>query len=271
MPSVTISRLRVWLRLACACAVILAACGGSPRPPARGVLESNVTSWRFRRYQKLLDVEIWVPGNPAVGYTATYVRKDAERAGLVRQETIASAFVTRYEQDRGVLRAMLELVQRLKSDAGYEVEVQSPGGVLVISITGQGESWALWYSRGHVIKIGGRGLDAVPEDLVEAYGDRYPSRLKDDVLDRPLPPEDSVVDSTEAGEEAPYDPENPSPDWQKYQSGAAGQSPSGTADQKSDQPGGQKADQASGQKSSPKAGAKKKGRKPARAGRGGKK
>ena len=271
MPSVTISRLRASLRLACACAVILAACGGSPRPPARGVLESNVTSWRFRRYQKLLDVEIWVPGNPAVGYTATYVRKDAERAGRIRQETIASAFVTRYEQDRGVLRAMLELVQRLKGDAGYEVEVQSPGGVLVISITGQGESWALWYSRGHVIKVGGRGLESVPEDLVEAYGERYPSRLQNDVLDRPLPPEDSVADSTEAGEEAAYDPDNPSPDWQKYQSGAAGQPPSGTADQKSDQASGRQNDQASGQKGRPKKGPKKKGRKPGRPGRGGKK
>jgi hypothetical protein len=263
MPSETISRLRAWLRLACVCAVMLAACGGSPRPPARGVLESNVTSWRFRRYQKLLDVEIWVPGNPAVGHTATYVRKDAERAGRIRQETIANAFVTRYEQDRGVLRAMLELVQRLKTEAGYEVEVQSPGGVLVISITGQGESWALWYSRGHVIKIGGRGLPSLPEELVEAYGERYPSRLQNDVLDRPLPPEDDVADSAAAGEEAAYDPENPTPDWQNYQSGAVGPSPSGTGDQKS----GQTSDQASGQKK----GAKKKGRKPARQGRGGKK
>jgi hypothetical protein len=196
-----------------------------------------------------------VQNNPAVGYTATYVQKDAERAGRIRQETIASAFVTRYEQDRGVLRAMLELVQRLKTDAGYEVEVQSPGGVLVISITGQGESWALWYSRGHVIKVGGRGLPSVPEDLVEAYGERYPSRLQNDVLDRPLPPEDDVAGSTGAGEDAAYDPENPSPDWQKYQSGAAGPSPSTPSDQQS----------------SPKNGAKKKGRKPARPGRGGKK
>jgi hypothetical protein len=259
MPSVTISRLRTLLRLACACAVILAACGGSPRPPARGVLESNVSSWRFRRYQKLLDVEIWVPGNPAVGHTATYVRKEAERAGRIRQEAIASAFVTRYEQERGVLRAMLELVQRLKGDAGYEVEVQSPGGILVISITGQGESWALWYSRGHVIKIGGRGLEAVPEDLVEAYGERYPSRLQNDVLDRPLPPEEEVADGAGAGEEAAYDPENPTPDWQKYQSGATGPTPSRSSDQQSDQ------------RSSPKGGDKKKGRKPARPGRGGKK
>jgi hypothetical protein len=226
MPSVSISRLRVWL-LACACGALLAACGGSPRPPERGVLESNITSWRFRRYQKLLDVEIWVPGNRAVGHTATYVRKDAERENRVRQETIASVFVTRYEQDRGVLRAMLELVQRLKNDSGYDVEVQSPGDVLVISITGKGESWALWHSAGHVIKIGGRGLPAVPEELVEAYGERYPSRLTSDVLDKPLPPEDTVPEGAEAGEGPAYDPDNPTPDWDAYQSGAAAQPPAG--------------------------------------------
>lgn len=199
-----------------------------------------MTSWRFRRYQKLLDVEVWVPGNPAVGHTATYVRKDAEREGRIRQEAIASAFVTRYEQDRGILRAMLELVQRLQSDAGYEVEVQSAGGVLVISITGQGESWALWYSDGHVIKVGGRGLESVPEELVEAYGERYPSRLTSDVLDRPLPPEDSGPESAEAGKDEPYDPENPTPDWEKYRSGAIERSPT--------RPGGQESDQNDGKK-----------------------
>lgn len=219
MSSVSISALRAWVFLTSACVILLAACGGGPRPPERGVLEANVASWRFRRFQKLLDVEVWVPGNPAVGYTATYVRKDAEREGRVGQESIASAFVTRYEQERGVLRAMLELVQRLENDSGYEVEVHSPGDTLVISITGQGESWALWYSAGHVIKIGGRGLDAVPEELVEAYGERYPSRLTSDILDRPLPPEEPPAEGATPGEEPAYDPENPTPDWQQYQSG----------------------------------------------------
>lgn len=224
MPFVSLTGLRTWLLMASACAVIATSCGGVPRPPERGVLENNVTSWRFRRYQKLLDVEIWVPGNPAVGHTATYVLKDAEREGRIGQETMASAFVTRYEQDRGVLRALLELSQRLKNEAGYDVEVQSSGGILVISITGQGESWALWYSAGHVIKVGGRGLETVPEALVEAYGERYPSRLTGDVLDRPLPPEDSGADGAEDGAEAgAYDADNPSPDWDSYQSGQAEQ------------------------------------------------
>jgi hypothetical protein len=247
--SVSISALRGWLRVTCACALLLAACGGSPRPPERGVLESNVTSWRFRRYQKLLDVEVWVPGNPAVGHTATYVRKDAEREGRITQETIASAFVTRYQQDRGVLRALIELVQRLENDAGYDVEVQSLGDVMVISITGQGESWALWHSAGHIVKVGGRGLPALPEELVEAYGERYPSRLTSDVLDRPLPAEESGPTSTAAGEAgAAYDPQSPTPDWQKYRSGATTGTPAKAAGRSEGRKSGRKNAQKSGRK-----------------------
>jgi hypothetical protein len=232
---VLISAVRGWLWLVCASALVLAACGGAQPPPRRGILESNVASWRFRRYQKLLDVEVWVANNPAVGHTGTYVRKDAEREGRVAPETIASTFVTRYEQDRGILRALIEFVQRLENDAGYEVEIQSPGGVLVISITGQGESWALWYSHEHIIKVGGRGLESIPEELVEAYGERYPSRLTSDVLDRPLPPEESTGSAGPAEDDAAYDPENPTPDWEAYQP-----DPAATPPKAGKQPKGQK-------------------------------
>lgn len=234
--SVLISAIRDWRWLACAGALVLAACGGAQEPPRRGIVESNVASWRFRRYQKLLDVEVWVANNPAVGHTGTYVRKDAEREGRVAPETIASTFVTRYEQDRGILRALIEFVQRLENDAGYEVEIQSPGGVLVISITGQGESWALWYSHEHIIKVGGRGLESVPEELVEAYGERYPSRLTSDVLDRPLPPDDSAGSTGSTGpdqDDAAYDPDNPTPDWESYQTDPAATPPKASEQPKS--------------------------------------
>ena len=40
--------------------LVLLACGGRPPPPPRGVLESDVGDWKFRRYQEVLDVEVWV-------------------------------------------------------------------------------------------------------------------------------------------------------------------------------------------------------------------
>ncbi|WP_428261207.1 hypothetical protein [Haliangium sp.] len=178
------------------------------------MLESNVEDWRFRRYQQLLDVEVWVPKNPAVGHTATYVRKDAEHAGRLDEGDLTSAFVTRYDSDRGIVRALVEFARRLDQDGGYEVEVRSLGGVEVISVSGQGEAWALWHADRHVVKIGGRGLDRVPEELVEAYGERYPSQVDDELLDRPLPPADAPA--TEEAAPA-YDPDNPTPDWEEYQ------------------------------------------------------
>lgn len=211
----TLDVFRAWHALAAVAAAFLVACGGAS-VPERGVLESNLDSWRFRRYQKLLDVEVWVPGNAAVGHTATYVRKDAERAGRLEAGDLASAFVTRYDDDRGILRALLEFVQRLDDDAGYEVGMRSLGGVDVISVTGQGEAWALWYADRHVIKVGGRDLFEVPEELVERYGERYPTRLDSGSLDRPLPPEEEPPEPGES--DTPYDPDNPTPDWDQFQS-----------------------------------------------------
>ncbi|GAB4558481.1 MAG: hypothetical protein Tsb0020_03500 [Haliangiales bacterium] len=198
--------------------LFLVACGGAPKPE-RGVLESNVDTWRFRRYQKLLDVEIWVPQNTAVGHTATYVHKDAERAGRLNTGDLANAFVTRYEHDRGLLRALLEFVGRLADDSGYEVEMRSIGGVDVISVVGQGEVWALWQAPQHIVKVGGRGLEVAPEELVAAYGERYPSQLDSESLDRPLPPAEEVP--AQDAPDAEYDPDNPTPDWDQYESDGA--------------------------------------------------
>ena len=42
-------------------ALALAACGGKPPVPRRLVVESDVGSWKFRRFQgPLLDIEVWV-------------------------------------------------------------------------------------------------------------------------------------------------------------------------------------------------------------------
>lgn len=196
-------------------AAALAACGGRPPPPPRGVIEGDVGDWKFRRYQEVLDVEVWVDGNRAQAYTATYARGAAEKINKLTDQDIATAFVTRYERPDGVLRETVKFVRRLAQESGYTVEEAKLGGVRVVTITGHGEAWALWAAAGHVIKIGGHGRTDVPESLVDSYGARYPSQLTGDVLEGPLPEGPASPDEKPA-EKAPYDPDNPTPDLDQY-------------------------------------------------------
>ena len=189
-------------------------CGPPPKPPERGVLERNIESWNFRRYQKLLDVEIWVAKNRAVGHTASYVHNQAEKEGRVRADDVVNAFVTRYRQHGGVLRALVKFARRLGQEGGYVVDEDNLGGVQLITVNGNGETWVLWTSRRHIVKVGGRGIDAIPEDVIEAYGERYPSVIAEGVLDGPLPPGPDFEQPGEGGED--YDPDDPRPDWEDY-------------------------------------------------------
>ena len=59
---------RVWLGLAVAITLggtVATGCGGAPPQPKRGVVESDLGSWHFRRFQPVLDVEVWVENNKA--------------------------------------------------------------------------------------------------------------------------------------------------------------------------------------------------------------
>ena len=48
-------------------------CGGHPPIPKRLVVESDLGSWKFRRFQgPLLDIEVWVDGNKAEAYSASW-------------------------------------------------------------------------------------------------------------------------------------------------------------------------------------------------------
>lgn len=171
----------------CAAALAIAACGGPDAPPRRGVIESDVDGWSFRRYQSVLDVEVWVPGNRAVAHTASYARKEAEKRGRLSEQDVVSAFVTRYQRNSGIERALVKFARRLAQESGYRVEEREVGDVRLVSVSGAGEMWALWPSRRHVVKIGGPGRRDVPESVIEAYGERYPSVLKAGALDAPLP------------------------------------------------------------------------------------
>ena len=209
---------------AIAVAVVIAAlgslgCGGRPPIPRRGVVEGDVGGWKFRRFQPVLDVEVWVADNQAEAFTASYVREEAERRGRISDRDVVSVFVTRYQLDRGVLRETVKLARRLAQEAGYSVEEGKVGGVRAVTIIGHGEAWVMWAAGKHVVKVGGRGRDDVPSGVVEAYGDRYPSVMPGRVLEGPLPPGNDAIDSRDKKKKdpkAPYDPENPRPEWDGY-------------------------------------------------------
>jgi len=168
------------------------ACGGSDRPLPRGVIENDVGGWNFRRYQSVLDVEVWVSGNRAVAHTASYADREAEKRGRLSDESVVSAFVTRYQSDAGIDRALIQFARRLASESGYRVEERELGDVRLVEIRGAGEIWAMWPAPRHIVKVGGPGRESIPEAVVAAYGERYPSRLAAGALDAPLPPERSI-------------------------------------------------------------------------------
>src|SRR5215475_1661454 len=105
------------------CVLAAVACGGHPPIPRRGVVEGDLGSWKFRRFQgPLLDVEVWVEGNKAEAYSASYITADAEKRGRIEDRDLVNVFVTRFASPDGVVRAMVKLARRLAADNGYQVE-----------------------------------------------------------------------------------------------------------------------------------------------------
>lgn len=153
-----------------AIASALALClGCAPQRPPRYVIESDVAGYHYRRYQKVLDIELPLAGNRAVGHTATYVRPGDPLE-------IVPVFVTRYERATGLAE---DIRQRLRALAGYALEVQTLSREHVWLLRGEGgDVWLLWVSGRHLVKIGApEGDPRVPAALAEAYLDRYPSDL----------------------------------------------------------------------------------------------
>src|SRR5688572_29189063 len=154
------------------------ACGGRPPIPTRGVVEADLGTWKFRRFQgPLLDVEVWVEGNKAEAYSASYITADAEQRGHIEDKDLVNVFVTRYETPAGVIRATVKLARRLAQEGGYQVEEDKIAGARTLTISGRGEAWVMWPSNQHVVKVGGRGRTDVPAAMVANYVDRYPSQL----------------------------------------------------------------------------------------------
>jgi hypothetical protein len=193
----------------------VSACGGHPPIPKRGVVEGDLGTWKFRRFQALLDVEVWVEGNKAEAYSASYITADAEKRGRIDDKDLVNVFVTRYASPEGVVRATVKLARRLAQDGGYQVEEDKIAGARTLTITGRGEAWVMWPSASHVVKVGGRGRSDVPKAMVESYVDRYPSQLPGGALEGALPPgpEDAPARSQPKQE---YDSTNPRPDVEHY-------------------------------------------------------
>lgn len=195
--------------------LIWGACGGHPPQPTRGVVEADLGSWKYRRYQNVLDIEVWVEGNKAQAYTASYIDEAAEkRARCCDDKDVVNVFVTRYAKDDGVLRETVKLARRLASEGGYQVEETKIKGARALAINGHGESWVMWPAKKHVIKVGGRGRENVPDAMVASYAERYPSVLPGGALEGPLPP--GPEDKGKPNKEGEYDPNAPKPDLEKY-------------------------------------------------------
>jgi len=159
--------------LAALTAIAFGALGCGPGIPSRFVIERDIDDWSYRRYQRVLDVEIAMPGNAAVGHTATYVRR-ASRTG--RSVPYANVFVSVYEQPQGLAAEVRRQVRALGS---YEASVRGLGGGHVWYLdAGPGDRWALWVSGAHVVKVGASdAVDDVPENVVSAYMGVFPSDL----------------------------------------------------------------------------------------------
>ena len=200
------------MRVGLVALITVGACGGHPPVPQRGVVEADLGTWKFRRFQPVLDVEVWVDGNKAEAFTASYVAEDAEKRGHLEDKDVVNVFVTRYDHDDGIVRETVRLARRLAAEQGYKVDEDKISGARELTINGHGESWVMWPAPKHVIKIGGRGRDSVPAGVVSSYIDRYPSTLPGGALEGPLPAGPEVKPKPKEQ----YDPNNPQPDLDKY-------------------------------------------------------
>jgi hypothetical protein len=160
-------RLPLVLLVTCVCLF-----GCTKGPPPRSVLERDIDGYRFRRYQQVLDVELPIPENPAVGHAATYVSSGSP----VR---VYPVLVTQYTQPSGLVDA---LRQSLRGMEGYTFEVVEMAGAHVWQVQGgSGDRWWLWVHDAHLVKVGAaEGTDTLPEPLVRAYLAVYPSDLDED-------------------------------------------------------------------------------------------
>lgn len=158
------------VRLAFSLLFLLAlATGCGPKRPPRYIIEDDLAGYHYRRYQKVLDVELPVAENPAVGHTATYVREGDP-------PEVVPVFITAYERAPGLTESIR---QQLRGMDSYALDVRKLARENVWQLRGEsGDVWLLWVSDHTVVKIGApEGVPRVPTKVAEAYLELYPSDL----------------------------------------------------------------------------------------------
>jgi len=150
---------------------LAAIAGCSPPLPPRYVVESDFEPYTYRRFQKVLDVEFPLEGNPAEGYTAVYVDRSGDTPRM------ATAFVTVYDRPEALTA---EIRDRLEDLGTYDVAVARLHGDYVWSLEGDdGERWLLWVSGRFLVKLGAVGSE-IPDPLAKRYLALYDSDLGSD-------------------------------------------------------------------------------------------
>ena len=98
--------------------------------------------------------------------------------------------------------ALVKFARRLAMESGYQVEERKVGGQRVFEVGGHGEVLVVLGVEA-VRRQGrrGRGLPAVPEDVVSFYGKRYPSQLAEGALDVDVD-EEAAKEAEKGGEGA---------------------------------------------------------------------
>lgn len=160
----TVSR---WLLATVGLSLVTMGCGASL--PTRYVLERDIGDYRYRRYQRVLDVEVPVQGNDATGHTATYLHS-ARGHGV----SVTTAFVTVYHRATALAA---ELSDALHTLGTYDVAITEVSGDYVWKVEGGEERWLVWVSGQYMVKLGAPHGGEVPEDVADTYLDLYPSDL----------------------------------------------------------------------------------------------
>lgn len=143
------------------------ACGASL--PPRYVLEHDLGSYRFRRYQKTLESEIALDGNQAQGHTAAYMRRNAQGVEVV------TAFVTVYDHPERLTESVRE---ELSSLPGYELSTETLAGQHAWSLRSSSEpAFWIWPSGAYLVKLGVPAGQTVPAEVAGPYAELYPSDL----------------------------------------------------------------------------------------------